>query len=402
MEIRKEDISGFSEDLFEGDSILATWVVTPCFIYHEIYFILSFEASAGEPESPVNYLAPLQMSLLECILDALAILRGRRLSPFDLILKILDDDNPQYSYHRMEFYKDSNQKLSKILDVILTNDAGKRKLQSWIQQPAVIDLVCNAVSGEMKHVQKADLLPGIAAITPNLIKTWTISAHHKLAPFLSQILSTAAQTMITKEKNKKKNPGVVRIDYYLCVTSLSELFESDLQRYLEAAELPTFGFPTLFGLFLQATGCVHETTDALHRCSLLVSYSSVLKTISHLASRCIELATEVGSRIHIFCYDNMNLSILIFMEQHSISTPSKVMSGTFAMLYKVCNGNPEHMKIGPIIKCFKEVKGLKFNQDLQPTIAQLQSFHFQLKVVVICVLTKYATGFELYSKDPAV
>jgi hypothetical protein len=56
---------------------------------------------------------------VDCILDVLAMLRSRRLSPFDLVLEILNEGNPQYSYHRAEFYKDGNQKLFRILDVIL-------------------------------------------------------------------------------------------------------------------------------------------------------------------------------------------------------------------------------------------------------------------------------------------
>jgi len=60
------------------------------------------------------------------------------------------------------------------------------------------------------------------------------------------------------------------------------------------------------------------------------------------------------------------------------------------------------MKIGPIIKRFKQATGLEFIQDIQPTVVQLRSFHFQLKVVVIRVLIKYVEGFESYAKDPAL
>ena len=59
-------------------------------------------------------------------------------------------------------------------------------------------------------------LPGIAAITPEFVKNWTISPHRELAPCLLQILSTAAQTTDVKEKNKIKKPDMVRSpDYFL-------------------------------------------------------------------------------------------------------------------------------------------------------------------------------------------
>jgi hypothetical protein len=110
---------------------------------------------------------------------------------------------------------------------------------------------------------------------------------------------------------------------------------------------------------------------------------------------------NIGSGIHVFCYDNVNLSTSIFVEQRGAGnfSPAKVTSGTFAVLYKVRNGKPEHMRLAPIIERFKSVKGLTFNLDLQPTVIQLHSFLFQLKVVVTRILTKYVKGFESYSKD---
>ena len=164
----------------------------------------------------------------------------------------------------------------------------------------------------------------------------------------------------------------------------------------------SLGFPTIFGLFLWATGSARQTIDTLHKCGLSISYSSVLNAISSLATQCVELAVDIGSRNHVFCYDNVNLSTSIFVEQRGTFSPAKVTSGTFAVLYKVRNGDPEHMRLAPIIERFKNVKGLKFNQDLQPTVTQFKSFFAQLKVIVARILTKYVKGFdsEPYSKDP--
>ena len=142
--------------------------------------------------------------------------------------------------------------------------------------------------------------------------------------------------------------------------------------------------------------------DALHKCGLSISYSSVLNAISSLAAQCVELTMKIGSGIHVLCYDNVNLSTSIFVEQCGNFSPAKVTSGTFAVLYKVHNRNPEHMRLVPIIEHFKSVKGLKFNLDLQPTVNQFESFLAQLKVIVIHILTKYIKGFEPYSKDQAL
>ena len=129
-------------------------------------------------------------------------------------------------------------------------------------------------------------------------------------------------------------------------------------------------------------------------------YTSVLNAISSLATQCVELAVKVGSGIHVFGYDNVNVSTSIFVEQRGASSPAKVTSGTFAVLYKVRNGNPQHMLLAPIIERFKQVKGLTYNHDLDLTEIQRSSFHFQLETVVVRVLTKYVKGFESCSKDP--
>ena len=69
------------------------------------------------------------------IQNVLSLLHNSRLSPFDLILEILDENKSEYTSHRQKFYKEDNHKLEKILNTILANDSGKTKLRKWIQQP---------------------------------------------------------------------------------------------------------------------------------------------------------------------------------------------------------------------------------------------------------------------------
>lgn len=101
----------------------------------------------------------------------------------------------------------------------------------------------------------------------------------------------------------------------------------------------------------------------------------------------------------LLCYDNINLSTSIFVEWGT-SGSAKVTSWTFGILYKVCNGNPEHMKLAPILECFWKVKGLDFNNDIQPRLPQLVPFHSQLQICVINVLTTYCVDFHIYAKNP--
>ena len=82
---------------------------------------------------------------------------------------------------------------------------------------------------------------GSQLLPPEFIKNWTISPHRELAPFLLNVLFTAAQTTIAKEKNKIKEPDMVCSPvsfFFSCVISLP-MFNIALQRFAEATELST-------------------------------------------------------------------------------------------------------------------------------------------------------------------
>lgn len=146
-----------------------------------------FETSTSELESPTDSVSSSQsrMLLSERVQDALALLRGCRLSPFDLILEILDEDKPDYSYHRTEFYKEGNEKLSKILDAIVSSGPGRSKLRTWMRRPVAVNLFGDVITQEINNVQKAELLPGIAAITPEFIKSCR-SSHQENVKLLNR------------------------------------------------------------------------------------------------------------------------------------------------------------------------------------------------------------------------
>ena len=82
------------------------------------FIFTSFETSVSELESPTDSVSSSQsrQSLSERVQETLALLRGSRLSPFDLVLEILDKGKPEYSYHQTEFCKEGSEKLSKILE----------------------------------------------------------------------------------------------------------------------------------------------------------------------------------------------------------------------------------------------------------------------------------------------
>ncbi|KAF8263668.1 hypothetical protein EI94DRAFT_1772866 [Lactarius quietus] len=255
-------------------------------------------------------------------------------------------------------------------------------------RPHVLEMVCSVIDEEMDCVAKREILPGISAITLEFIKSWTVGTTRKQAPFLTEILLRAAHTPQAKENNKKKHPEA------MCTVIVKQL------PYQHAA--CALGFPVRFGLFLWSSGCSWQTINALHQCGLPLSYQSVLNNIKALVDHCMHLATQVSARMHVFCYDNVQISMSIFVEQCGSSGPAKVTSGTFGILYKVRNGNPEHMPLAPIMEHFWNVEGLEFNHDICPTRTQREFYQFQFKVVIIRVLLKYCPNFKPYEKDPTL
>ena len=145
--------------------------------------------------------------------NVLDILREGRLSPFDLMVELLDVSNLKYWAYRNELYKEENKKLGEILDLIFSNSPGKEKLKEWMF-PHALEVICGKVSDEMDVVREAEKLPGLDAITPKFIETWRISGHQEKAPCLFEILLAAAETASAKEKNKKKSPLAVSQLFY--------------------------------------------------------------------------------------------------------------------------------------------------------------------------------------------
>lgn len=177
-----------------------------------IYDLFFFFHSPSTPSSPINHTSSpekkTRVPRSQHVEAVLQVLRDHWLSPFDLIIAILDDSNPQYSQYRHELYKKENRKLGQIFDHICSNPAGHIKFEESILSRAV-DLVCATVSSEIDAVKDKERLPGLSKINPDFILGWNVSSHQETAPVLFQLLVTAAESAAAKEKNKKKSPVAV-------------------------------------------------------------------------------------------------------------------------------------------------------------------------------------------------
>jgi hypothetical protein len=160
-------------------------------------------------------------------------------------------------------------------------------------------------------------------------------------------------------------------------------------------------FQSVFGLFLWSTGSSRKTIDALFRCSLTISYDSIGKLLSQLSQRCITLAKQIASSPHMFCYDNINISSSIFVEQRGAATPAKVQSGTFGILYGLRNATLDDLKLQPIINRYRNCKGLS-PSDLRLSLDQLKCLNHQFSVIILRILFKHCPLYSGYSSHPAL
>jgi hypothetical protein len=140
---------------------------------------------------------------------ALETLHDGRLSPADLLISVLDPANGEYEGYRNEMYKDESTKLRLLIDTIMDDPKGKRKLEDLIAAHAT-DLTCRAVNTEMEAIKKK-LNMTVSDITPEFIAGWDINGNEalELTPTLLQVLSSAAQSSYSAEKNKIKSPETV-------------------------------------------------------------------------------------------------------------------------------------------------------------------------------------------------
>ncbi|KAF7371830.1 hypothetical protein MVEN_00039800 [Mycena venus] len=245
-----------------------------------------------------------------------------QISPFQLILQVLNPDDWHYDYYRNHLYREDSTRFSDLIEAIMRDEHGKMKLLECMR-PHLLDFACSTVAEQMEERRATLILSGIGVITPEFINAWNIEEEVDTTPFLTHILETAAQTEHAKAHNKIKHPEK------MCRVVTRQLLYQSSNRCL--------GFQAEFGLFLWATGCARQTIDALFRCGLSVSYDFVLNCVESLSLHCDAKTLAQSEEVHGFSYDNTNLSTSIFVEQRGSSGPAKVTSGTFGILYGLRN-----------------------------------------------------------------
>jgi len=173
------------------------------------------------------------------------------------------------------------------------------------------------------------------------------------------------------------------------ITQLAKL-RSNYSHYLAAP----------FSLFLWTNGASRQTIEALAQCGLCVSFTSLSTLLNQLASQCVDKAIQIARRPHILCYDNINISTSIFVEQHS-SAPAKVQSGTFPILYEVENVDWEDMRLALMLQRAQRATDLSFYADVHPTKEQLWNIRYQVRIHIIDIFLQGHASFKHYEHHSA-
>ena len=154
-------------------------------------------------------------------------------------------------------------------------------------------------------------------------------------------------------------------------------------------------------LFLYKNACSSEVIEVLHELGISKSYDAILGFVKDLSEFCIQDARLLAHSGYgyMFGYDNINISTSTFVEQRTLA-PSKVQSGTHAIIYPLLRPRPAALCLAPIVKRAKHFQELKF-EDIAPSSSQMDRIMRQFKSHLVRILCCRHPSFKHLQKHPA-
>lgn len=141
-------------------------------------------------------------------------------------------------------------------------------------------------------------------------------------------------------------------------------------------------------------GASRQMLGILNQAGLSISYQAIAGAIEVLGTGCIETAKLVADGPHALCYDNIQTSTSIFVEQ-TLDTRAKVQSGTVSLIYKLPNATAEDMILAPLVEQERSSRLLSLG-NLRPSYESLKAYTRQSQVHIVKVLLAYIDGFSGY------
>ncbi|KIL00546.1 hypothetical protein PAXRUDRAFT_806398 [Paxillus rubicundulus Ve08.2h10] len=180
-----------------------------------------------------------------------------------------------------------------MLDCIHENERGCVHLLRWIE-PRAVELVSEKIMSKMDDVKSA-LAGTIKTITPKSLLSWDVNT------FIGSVVDPSAPT------TGQYVEACMSQSCSCCkgVGSSRAIERSDRTLY----------FAVPFMLFLFTNGISRQTIEALHKCGLCISFTSLMTLLRSLAMQILEWVTRIACGPQIMCYDNINISTSIFVKQ---------------------------------------------------------------------------------------
>ncbi|KAJ7129941.1 hypothetical protein C8R46DRAFT_925140 [Mycena filopes] len=310
------------------------------------------------------------------ILAIVQILKDMKLSPMDLVTSLLVDPT-HYQANIDGFYRSSG--LEQLLNVVSKDKHGARKLFAWFERPGM-DRLLRDIHSEMDQLSLA-FRRSSKDITPEDLIQFDFDEHitdvcRDTTPILRHILTAACQTPRAARENTLKDVEPIAKtrseNNNLCAIPCS--------------------------LYFLASGMPRKVIDTLAHAGMNLSYNSVQKTHSTLATGQLRRAQTAARSGHAVSWDNTHISLSIHVEQRTL-VPPKVQTGTTQLIY-ILRGLTDMatLKLSPILQRRLNADLITFANDIRPTRAQCASIQEHLRLTIVQLLIENTKGFE-YLKD---
>lgn len=168
-------------------------------------------------------------SLSEKVAELLVPFSKAELSPFDMIVVLVDENTAGFHKYRAKLYHPDNTKLATILDSIASSKGGREKLKEWMRGDQGAGIVGEMIGEELDGLRSSYTLKGVADITPEYIMDRSPNSFSDDVPFTYGILKAAAQTKRQLNENTTKSPEQV------CISLIVEGILTDQPTHLLTA-----------------------------------------------------------------------------------------------------------------------------------------------------------------------
>lgn len=336
--------------------------------------------------------APITVQKIEKVLSYM---QDNRVAFVDVLSYIIDTQSSRCASYRRRVFDD----LESILGRIDRRKRGREILRKW-----TLSSMSKVVDREMRKVKSAFTMK-TTEITPDFVEAWSFTSLRNVvkekAPTLCELLCVGVQTTRARNKRKKDPMVVCAVPRSSSPTPANtvQVVPVIISQMAHHRSHYAMQFQALLGLFWWSSGVSRQSIHTLQRCGLSISYDSINRVLSELSPKSLAEAQPIAQSPHLATYDNINISISSFYEQRE-DAPSKVQSGTVAVLYKLRNASPDHMGLQELLKRDREGRDLHFSTDIQPTFNQLGSIQRQLSLHVVQTLIEWAPEFSHYKSHP--